>query len=213
MMKPETAIDKPQQPYKRLFFALELDSPTREALGELSDRLQKGAKFTGARLSWVPKGNFHVTLVFLGGVSKNMAFKLAENMTEAVELIRPFEMDIRHISYFPEDDKPPRVIWAGVYQPPEELIALHSRVRRLIRNSGMKPPMVDFTPHVTLARIRSTKDLKAFQSMAETYRHTKCGKTKVSRLTLMESITGKGPAIYKPWRSVELPTNPPEENS
>ena len=188
----------------RIFVALELDPETRASLADLSTRLQKAALFTPARFSWVPESNLHLTLFFLGPISVHHARNLLHRTSLAVAECAPFEIDVRHLGYFPSAGEPPRVLWTGIHNPPPELTALRARCADAIADAGLPVPDQQFTPHNTLARIKSTKGLREFQKATDSYRFTKCGKSLVKAVTVMESVTGDGPATYRPFGHAPL---------
>lgn len=190
---------------KRLFFAIELSDDVRSATADLESRLQKAAHFTPARIVWVPPQNFHITLWFLGDVGP--AEKLAALLPEAVKEMEPFELDFRHLGTFPPDNRPPKVLWVGVHNPPEALTTLREKCASIIARAGLPIPDPEgaFHPHVTIARFKSSKGVRAVQKQLETYKFAKLGKSLVSRLVLKESITGGGPARYEPYATADFP--------
>ncbi len=195
----------PQQPQRRIFFALEMQPEIRRGLAELSGRLQKAVKFTPARISWVPPENFHVTLYFLGDTPQKKAEELASLLQEAAAGIPPFRLDIRHLGVFPSAGRlPPKVLWAGVHRPPDAVHELRDHCASIIAKAGLPVPDQNFTPHITMARIKSTKGLGPFRQQIRTYEHVKIGHNPVDHVTLMESITGKGPARYLPYASANF---------
>lgn len=189
----------------RLFLAVELTDTIRSQAASLSGRLQKAAHFTSLRATWVPPENLHLTLFFLGDVPAAQAQRLCRTMTDAAAAVPPFKLDFRKLGVFPPDGpKPPRVLWIGVHRPPEELIRLRRACSLAIQRAGLPVPDQDFTPHLTLARFRSTKGLGPFRQQLRTYEHAKIGTCGVHRLLLMESITGGGPARYTPYAAAGL---------
>lgn len=191
---------------KRLFFAVELDEATRAQITDIADRLKKGAHFTAAKLVWVPQENYHLTLWFLGDVSQSVADRLAAGLPTTVQDMEPFEVDCRHLGTFPEDDrKPPKVLWFGTHRVPEALHRLRQNCASLIVRNGIPLPEQNFSPHVTLARFKSTKDVRPFRSLMKNYQFAKAGKSKVTRVVLIESQTGGGQARYVPYATADFP--------
>lgn len=206
-MVPNSQPEKiePAVPTRRLFFAVELAPEVRAATEDLSARLQKAAQFTRARISWVPADNFHITLFFLGDIPEYKGLELKELLPDAVAGIDPFPLDVRHVGTFPKDQrKPPRVLWLGVHQPSEMLHRLRKGCASIILRAGLPLPDQDFSPHLTLARFRSTAGLGAFSAILREYSFFKAGKGDVTRLVLMESITGGGPARYVPYATADF---------
>ncbi len=198
-------IDQDQRKTRRVFLAIEPSDEIRKSIGELSQKLQKASIFTPIKASWVPTDNFHVTLFFLGDIEPENLDRLTANLSTAAADVPPFEMDYRKIGYFPPDNRgPARVIWLGIHRPDAQITHLRKNCASLIAKSGLIVPEQDFSPHITLGRFKSTKGLADFQKIAAEYQDVKLGKSTVTRLVLMESITGKGPAIYKPFETAEL---------
>lgn len=190
---------------RRLFFAVPVDAEVRRQIADTANRLQKAFGFTGAKVSWAPEANFHITLFFLGQVSHSQAETLRQLLPEATAVIEPFSVDFRHLHTFPQDPgKPPKVLWMGCHRPPEALVELRRKVASIIVRAGLPLPEQDFTPHVTLARFKSSRDWKVIQTHLKTYQHVKAGVSTTRELVLMESITGKGPATYHPFATAPL---------
>jgi 2'-5' RNA ligase len=195
----------PQPAPLRLFIAVELDDPTRLALTKLADSLAKAARFTPARLVWVPPQNFHLTLFFLGATPPGIAHEIARQMQYCASNCAPFALDVRHISTFPQTrGVPPKVLWVGIHRPPEALTALREAMADALRAAGARVPDQNFTPHITLARFKSTKGLTPLMNQIRPYQFTHVGVSRVDRVTLMESLTGDGPAVYRPVQQFPL---------
>lgn len=124
----------------RLFFALWPGAETGAALAELAQRL---ARDCGGRP--VPVGKIHLTLAFLGEVD-------SERMPAALEAAsvraRGFEGAFDQIGSF----RRAGVAWAGMADPPRELLALERKLASRLREAGFALEEREFTPHVTLAR-------------------------------------------------------------
>lgn len=185
---------------RRLFFALEFTQEVRAATADLAERLRKAAHFTPCRIVWVEPANYHLTLYFLGELTQQTADALAADLAQSAAALEPFLLDLRHVSTFPaEGRQPPRVLWVGIHQAPTGLMAARQLCASMIARAGLPVPQQDFSPHLTLARFKSTKGVHAFRKMLEGYQFTKLGKSEVTRIVLMESLTGKGPATYVPF--------------
>ena len=103
---------------------------------------------SGAR--WIDVENYHVTLRFIGDVDERMASEAADVLDE---IRRPsFVLTLEGLSWFGADK--PRAIVARI-NPTAPLIELQSDHERRLRRIGLAPEPRNFTPHVTLARLRS----------------------------------------------------------
>jgi 2'-5' RNA ligase len=126
----------------RLFTGFEIPSD----LGfELS--MMRGG-LSGAR--WIDAENYHITLRFIGDVDH----ATARDIDASLALIRrpSCEITVDGLSSFGGDR--PRALVAKV-QPSSPLVELQGEQERLMRRLGLPPEPRKYTPHVTLARLRS----------------------------------------------------------
>ncbi|MFK0334461.1 RNA 2',3'-cyclic phosphodiesterase [Rhizobium sp. 2MFCol3.1] len=128
----------------RLFTALEIP---RNAAMSLS--LLRGG-LPGAR--WIDVENYHITLRFIGDVDNRTADEIVDRLDR---IDRPeFQIKLDGIGAF--GSKKPHSVWAGVTQNPE-MYALQAEIERICQRIGLSPDPRKFTPHVTLARLKSSR--------------------------------------------------------
>jgi len=125
----------------RLFAALSIPAEVGAALAGA-----RGGVF-GAR--WVDPGDYHVTLRFVGDVDVHAAREVAD----ALAGVRrpPVAVEFEGLSWFGGDK--PRAIVARI-RPSSPLVDLQGAVERRLRRVGLPPETRNFSPHVTLARLR-----------------------------------------------------------
>ncbi|MFO1462381.1 MAG: RNA 2',3'-cyclic phosphodiesterase [bacterium] len=137
----------------RSFLALDLPNTTREALRELAREKIPGAK-------WVPEGQCHLTLRFLGELGEAEVAALRAQL----EQVRgaTFSLTPHGVGVFP-DARRPRVLWVGLAAPPE-LFTLQGSLEAAVRELGLPPEDKSFHPHLTLARLKfpATREIEAF---------------------------------------------------
>jgi len=104
---------------------------------------------SGAR--WIQPENYHLTLRFLGDIDGATARDFANALDEVQA--EPVEITIDALGSFGGDR--PRTLFARV-KPSRELAELQNEHERLARIVGLPPEARKFTPHVTLARLRSS---------------------------------------------------------
>lgn len=128
----------------RLFTGLEIPSRTVNRLAMLR------GKVAGAR--WIDPENYHLTLRFAGDIDSAQANAFASALDD-VEF-DSFELRIDGLGSF--GGNKPRALWAGVKmtEPLERLQKAHERAARI---AGLPPDPRNFTPHITLARLRDTR--------------------------------------------------------
>jgi 2'-5' RNA ligase len=126
----------------RLFAAIAPPPSVREALA-----LSRGG-LHGAR--WVDPSDYHITLRFIGDVDEAMADRVAARLSEVPS--SPFDVDLLQYDCFGGDR--PRSVHLRV-RPGPELTALHEACEGACRAAGLEPESRRFTPHFTVARLRS----------------------------------------------------------
>jgi 2'-5' RNA ligase len=128
----------------RLFTALEIP---RNAAMSLS--LLRGG-LPGAR--WIDVENYHITLRFIGDVDGRTADEVVDRLDR---IDRPeFQIRLDGIGSF--GSKKPHSVWAGV-TPTPDMFALQGEIERICQRIGLPPDPRKFTPHVTLARLKSSR--------------------------------------------------------
>jgi RNA 2',3'-cyclic 3'-phosphodiesterase len=171
----------------RLFIAVDLPEPTRQALASLC------AGLTGAR--WVGADQMHLTLRFLGQVSDERVASLREQLTGVSGAA--FRIGVHSVGVFPplpSRRKPARVLWAGV-TPPAPLVGLKNGIDDVL---GPDPEAAGrgFSPHVTLARFKEPPAPAALSRFLEEHRSFRLDPFAVDTFSLYESRTQPGGAVY-----------------
>lgn len=124
----------------RLFFALWPDNETRLKLARLNQTIDaKGFKP-------VPPHNFHVTLVFVGNVTKAAELVIKHRAADIAS--EPFVMIFDHVSYWAK----PKVLCLTSQQPVKPLMILSEALNNAVTNCGIQTDPRPYNPHVTLAR-------------------------------------------------------------
>jgi 2'-5' RNA ligase len=132
----------------RLFTAIEVPGPVAQSLSLLRGGLP------GAR--WIDPENYHVTLSFIGDIDAGLGRDLAEALAG---IRRPaFTLGIDGLGAF--GGARPKSIHARVAQS-EALIDLQGAQERLLRRLQSPLDKRNYTPHVTLARLRSEATARA----------------------------------------------------
>ena len=166
----------------RLFIGLEIPDDVGHALSLLRGGLP------GAR--WIDPENYHVTLRFLGDVDGTTARDFAHSLGDIAA--SPFELRIDALGSF--GGRKPRAIFAAI-APSNALESLQRAHERAARAAGLPPEPRNYTPHVTVARLRGTSS----ESVA-TYLERQGGffsePFEVSRFVLFSSRASVGGGPY-----------------
>jgi len=180
----------------RSFVAFDIDD--EQVLGNLS-KVQGTLLGSGADLKIVQPQNIHITLKFLGDIPANMVDEIHEEMERVT--FEPFDVEIRGLGAFP-NLRNMRVVWIGMHKGAERLRDVNSQLESNLRNLGFKPDPKGFSPHLTIARVRTGRNrnqpIRIIEQMAE----YEFGVIKARCLRLKRSVlTPKGP-IYSVLKEV-----------
>lgn len=146
--------------------------------------------------------NIHLTLRFLGDVSEKKLELIKETFHEYTDR-DPFEVRVEGMGVFP---KPSfiRVVWAGVTRGASDLKYLRERLDEGLSEIDHPPDDKEFTPHFTIARVKSGKAKEKLNSLVRNESDRKFGTIFCDELKLKKSeLTSEGP-IYTDIDSVEL---------
>jgi len=126
---------------------------------------------------WVEEENLHLTWVFLGDM------KDEKSIIEKLKKMSPLEneVSIEEMGYF---GRPPRVLFAKTEEKP-----LYNKAREF-KEAGFD--LYRFKPHITLCRIKTIHDYKAYKEKLKTYREKILGLI-LPEINLYESrLTSEG---------------------
>lgn len=124
---------------RRMFVAM---WPNEDQIEQLH-RLQSA--YTGMGREVAPE-NFHITLLFLGNVSRQTENCLSDGINDLI--VNPFQVCLDRLGYF---DKA-KLFWIGPSQVPQEMEYLFKAVRQLAQRCGIGQLNKKYIPHVTLLR-------------------------------------------------------------
>ncbi len=137
----------------RTFICIEIPADIRRRIEEL----QRTLRSLDAQASWVRVQNIHLTLKFLGDVERGRIETVTEAVADAALETCPFEIEIGGAGAFPSP-KNPRVLWVGLVRIADELRQLHRTVENNLARSGFARDEKKFSPHLTIARLRSLRN-------------------------------------------------------
>lgn len=154
---------------------------------------------TGADLKLVEPKNIHITIRFLGNITMNMAEKIFEEMKKVK--FTPFNVKILGVGAFP-NLRYPRVLWAGITQGDEQLQNIFNQLEPRLRGLGFAPDPKGFSPHLTIARVKSGRNKAELAKFVTENVNYEFGMVKAECLKLKRSdLTPKGP-IYSTLKEV-----------
>lgn len=148
---------------------------------------------TGADLKLVEPRNIHVTIRFLGNITPATAEKIHEEMTKIQ--FTPFIAKISGVGAFP-NPRYPRVIWAGITEGADQLRSVFTQLEPRLQSLGFTPDPKGFSPHLTIARVRSGRNKQQLAEALSKNAKYDFGTINARCLRLKKSVlTPRGP-IY-----------------
>ena len=187
----------------RAFIAVEIENPqVLSNLIKIRDMLVE----TGADIKPVEDENIHLTIRFLGEISTITIEEIKRIMDTIPTIIKSFEMKVFGVGAFPTITRP-RVVWAGVTEGSDKL----ALIRKIIDEGIVKARLYDvhkdqhaFSPHITLARVKSGRNISKLADLISRYQDYDFGVSPVTEVKLKQStLTPRGP-IYKDIYIVKL---------
>ena len=101
----------------------------------------------------VRPATLHLTLRFLGDLSAADRVAAGEVLAGLATGVRPFRVHLAGLGTFPPRRRP-KVVWLGVEQGANRLVALARSLERGLAAAGFPPADAPFHPHLTLGRFR-----------------------------------------------------------
>ena len=135
--------------------------------------------------------NIHVTIRFLGEITRPIIEDVQQEMTAVT--FRPFEVRLQGVGVFPHL-KRPRVVWIGIAQGDKELRDIHSQLEPRLRALGLPADDKGFSPHITIARVRSGRNREELSTAIGEMNQIEIGELAVTKVALKRSVlTPHGP--------------------
>jgi len=157
-------------------------------------RAEEELRQTRADIKLVDRENLHFTVKFLGEIPERMVEEVDKRIRALA--LRRMEVGVRGLGAFP-DLRRPRVVWAGV--APQDLASVSNNGQQVIDALEGIGESDDrgFHPHITVARVRSPRNLEALSSVIRERSAKEFGRSTISALKLKSSdLTPSGP-IYR----------------
>ncbi len=183
----------------RIFVAAPLAPALRDAIVGMRSRLNSA----GSALRWVAPENLHFTLKFLGEVGEAGARRVADAARRVAEGRTRFEIVVAGLGAFPSARRP-QVVWVGVGEGADHLIALARDLDRALHRLRFPPEQRPFQPHLTVARVRRAGPVPDLSGPVHDFERTVLGAQTVDALLVMESTLHPTGATYHPVETIRL---------
>jgi 2'-5' RNA ligase len=145
----------PAQDLWRVFVAVDIGDDVRTSLAAETMRLKK----VWPKIRWVPIENIHLTLAFLGDVFADRIPDLTRDLDRVTSGLTTCACVVAGLGVF-GPERAPRVVWAGVTDGSDQVRALQRSIAEVVEALGLRTEARDFTPHLTLGRVKSAGDAR-----------------------------------------------------
>jgi 2'-5' RNA ligase len=187
----------------RAFIAVEISPEIRQAIENSTAPLR--AALNTSLIRWVPAGNIHLTMKFLGGISPTNVEMLSQMLSVEASQHQVFKMTFEGLGAFPNSRRP-RVIWIGIQAPPE-LEALQHGIEAATATLGYPTDERPFSPHLTIGRVKQKVNATGIQKIRAKLEEVQVGylgATHVTAVHLFKSDLKPTGAVYTQLFSAPL---------
>lgn len=134
----------------RTFIALEMNGDLQRHLNGVIRQVAQVLP----NIRWVNPTGIHLTLAFLGELDDEQLSAAEQASEKVAQQSRSFSYSLAHIGVFGSQHSP-RVIWMGIDEPTGALTTVHRALQRELIARGFEVDSRPFSPHLTLARVKS----------------------------------------------------------
>ncbi len=177
---------------KRIFIAVKIEPGA--TLSSMVSTFKSALK--EEKIKWTDPENFHITLAFLGNTEEEKIKSIRDMLKRICDIFVEFDLVIKGAGLF-KNIHDPRILWTGV-EPSEKLNILFESVKAGLRDSGIRMEEKNFSPHLTLGRIKSVKDIDALKSLINRYNNAEIQRQKILEILLYESLLFDSGPVYRP---------------
>jgi len=183
----------------RSFLAIELPEPILRKIEEVEADL----KSAHADARWVSPEKIHLTLKFFGNIEASRIDSIFKSIEEPVRTTQPFSLKVQGVGAFP-NMKSPRVIWMGLVNGSQILISFQKEIEAQLEKIGFQPEDRPFRPHLTLARVKSSRGRNDLVGRMEKHKEEEFGDFQVERVILFKSDLKPSGPIYTALRELRF---------
>jgi 2'-5' RNA ligase len=188
-------VERTEDTVRRIFIAVDVDDEIRHGLAAHLAHALDGDRLPG---SAPPPANWHITLRFLGKVD-DVGYEVLLAKLDEEELGAPFDLGFGDLGAFPRPGRA-TVLWLGTADGSESLAGIAAAVEGAVVRAGHLPEERPFHSHLTLSRIRPPQDVRELIDAVPPFPLRQA----VDRITVFESVLGRGPAVYVPLETFPL---------
>ncbi len=175
---------------KRTFIALDIipDILLKEAIETIRQKLR------GERISWTQTDSLHLTLKFLGDTPEEQIPLITKALAQTIMPFSPFKINLEGIGVF-KNIHDPRVLWVGC-RVDNQLPNLRDKIDSTLASLGFQNETRDFSPHITLGRIKMIRQIYSLSEILTTYKNKVFQESLINEVIFYESRLQPAGAVY-----------------
>jgi RNA 2',3'-cyclic 3'-phosphodiesterase len=156
----------------RTFLAIGIPETEQHRLAAVQSQFSRQA----ATVKWVRPEMLHLTVRFLGNISRQHVSKVLAAAHQSAARIAPFSSSLAGLGAFP-NDRNPKTIWVGLQQDGGlvSLKRLFELTEDALVNQGFAREPRLYSPHLTLGRVRDAVGPAQRRALGEELRHVRAG--------------------------------------
>ena len=186
----------------RVFIAIDIDEAIKKGLVDLQSELRSKIDIKKSDAKWVNPENVHLTLKFLGEIKDEQVVDVCNITKDVAGRHNSFDIDVETVGHF--GGRSARVLWVGVGETCDQLLALQEDLEGQLASAGWPRENRKFSGHLTLCRVRNSKAGFKLAQLTEEYKDFKIGTMPADSVCVYQSqLTPKGP-IYTVLGNYEL---------
>ncbi len=151
------------------------------------------------KINWVAISNLHITLYFLGETDEELMPAIAQSIESAIIRHTEFKLILRSFGVF-KSIHDPHVIWIGC-DPCAPLQKMKKELDNNLSRLGFKPEYREFSPHLTLGRIKEIRQVNQLAQLVATYKDVLFQEELIKSIVLYESKLTSAGSEYTPLRN------------
>jgi len=147
------------------------------------------------KINWVEENNLHLTLKFLGNTDENLLKSICEKLEKIAFNQTNFSLTLCETGLF-KNVKNPKILWIGINES-ANLDKLKFDIELGMENFAYQIDKKDFSPHLTIGRIKWIENKKLLENLIEKYNGIKFQSFEVNEFIFYESILSSKSPVYK----------------
>ncbi len=184
-------------PTIRIFIAIEIPDSIQTKIAQLQEELKQ----SGEHISWTKASNIHLTLKFLGDVEETLLPEMNNSLGLICSKQAAFSFTIKNLGFFPNTRRA-RVLWAGIFNPGQQLAELTKKVEECLIQFGFSKENRKFNPHLTIGRVKSPLRISFIEKIKG--KSFFGGKITVGEIVVIKSDLKPTGAVYTPLVKIKL---------